>query len=57
MPAALTARRVLARPPRVKPLALVTAKLVEVPFVMRVVARVVEPVKVDEAVEIKPFWN
>ena len=34
---------------------LVTAKLVEVPFVIKVVARVVEPVNVDEAFERKPL--
>ena len=34
---------------------LVTAKLVEVPFVIKVVARVVEPVRVDEAFERKPL--
>jgi len=33
----------------------VTAKLVEEPLVKRVVARVVEPERVEEAVEIKPF--
>ncbi len=35
----------------------VTAKLVAVALVMRVVARVVEPVKVEEAKERKPFWK
>ena len=34
---------------------LVTAKLVEVPLLIRVVASVVEPVKVDEAFERKPL--
>jgi len=54
-PLALVERRVFTRPERAKPL--VTARLVAVALVIKVVARVVEPVKVEEAVEIKPFWN
>jgi len=34
-----------------------TKRLVAVAFVIKVVARVVEPVRVEEAVERKPFVN